>query len=96
MNAATALRKQLARNAALYASTTSCVHAMIGAVRGARPSRCSENASTPGAGKNAGAFHQDAVRGITRVEHQRIQALSSGSMGSDGTALRSVSGSGHV
>ncbi len=71
-----------AKNATLYASSGLPLIRMIGVVSTDSPSRCSENAVAPCAGKNCVAFHHGVVSGRTRAFQDMIQTLSKGSPGS--------------
>src|SRR6185295_3183500 len=72
------------------------VRSVKGVEIGVTPAMCSENASTPDAGTNIGAFHQAVVSGTACVpDHHRNHVVSSGSPGSCGTPF-SLAASGHV
>src|SRR5688500_12537248 len=80
-----ALRGNVRRKTMLYAVSGPTPSQCSGVEIRLRPSRFSEKLITPGAGKNAGAFHHSVENGTACVFHQRIQVLSAGSPASFGS-----------
>src|SRR5918995_4643244 len=82
--APSALNGNVSKNTTLYAICGPTPSQDSGVEIKLRPIRFSEKLRMPGAGKNAGAFHQVVVNGTAFVFHQRIQVLSAGSPASCG------------